>query len=232
MGSCASGSRGRDSPDAPDAGSRSRETRQLAPPILAVNSLMAVCSRLMADPRTMATAEEDARPSAVVGPHAVDVWTGVEVAFKWLASIEEQRWAVIEQLRAWGAVRSSDVVGDLGEWMAGLYYGVDLKPPSTPAYDLVAGDMLVQVKTLRSDRYRRGSMGRLQTGFTHLLAIRLDRSFRPVIVYEIPRAVVEQHASSTGRLELTKALESDPGVVRIPGDEFAAVVKRRLATRV
>jgi hypothetical protein len=26
------------------------------------------------------TAEEDARPSAVVGPPAVDVWTGVEVA--------------------------------------------------------------------------------------------------------------------------------------------------------
>jgi hypothetical protein len=28
----------------------------------------------------MATAEEDALPSAVVGPRAVDVWTGAEVA--------------------------------------------------------------------------------------------------------------------------------------------------------
>jgi hypothetical protein len=36
-----------------DAGSGSSETRQLAPPILAVNSLMAVCSRLMADPGTI-----------------------------------------------------------------------------------------------------------------------------------------------------------------------------------
>jgi hypothetical protein len=64
--------------------------------------------------------------------------------------------AAVEEVIELGIVRSRTLVGDLGEALAARYYGVELEPPFTPGYGLVADGRRVQVKTLRCTRRTRG----------------------------------------------------------------------------
>lgn len=162
--------------------------------------------------------------------HAVDLgeerWRAVTGLLAWLSSVEEQRRTAVAHLRDLGCVRSNELVGDLGEWIASAYYGRPLEPASNPNFDIRKGRKRVQVKTLRSDYYRRGSMGRIQD-FTHLFAIRLGRDFLPQVAFEIPYRVVSE-LSPTGRMELSRRMETAKGVKRIEADELRAAVKRHL----
>jgi hypothetical protein len=162
-------------------------------------------------------------------PSGADRWRAIEVAHMWLGSIETQRHTVREQLRELGCIRSDDIVGDFGEWLASCYYDAALEASSNRGFDLRTGVKRIEVKTLRSDRYRRGSMGRLtaHANFTHLLAIRLDKDFRPETAYEIPRETIEAH-SRGGRMGVTVALQSAEGVSTISADELIAAAGRRL----
>src|SRR5213079_3137352 len=113
-----------------------------------------------------------------------------------------------------GVLRSTSVVGDIGEWLASAYYGAPREPHSNPGFDLrvsVGSEeaKLIEVKTLRQnaeDSYRRGSMGQITDGFTHLFAIRLLPSFLPEVAFEIPRDVIATHCPS-GRMNLSRAIE-------------------------
>ena len=55
-----------------------------------------------------------------------------------------------ERLRAAGVLRTNNLVGDTGEWIAARFYGVELAPPRTQGYDLVTkGGLRVRLSPQR-----------------------------------------------------------------------------------
>lgn len=141
----------------------------------------------------------------------------VAAAMARLRAAERARRDAVEELVALGAVRSHVLVGDLGEQVAARYYGVDLAPPFTPGYDLVAPDgRLVQVKTLRATPTRnRSIIGEIKRPCDVVLAIRLDFDYTPTEALEIPIDVALSRVGKNGKLSWTRALAHHPGVRHI-----------------
>jgi len=115
-------------------------------------------------------------------------------------------------------VRSRVLVGDLGEQIAGAYYGVALAPQFTPGYDLMDRDgRRVQVKTLRATPERpRTIIGALTYPSDVLLAIRLDFDYSPSEALEMPVEIAEIYVGKNGKVDWTRKLAADPRVTNIP----------------
>lgn len=135
-----------------------------------------------------------------------------------LRAAERERHAAIGELVRLGAVRSRVLVGDLGEQIAGAYYGVALAPQFTPGYDLMDRDgRRVQVKTLRATPERpRTIIGALTYPSDVLLAIRLDFDYSPSEALEMPVEIAEIYVGKNGKVDWTRKLAADPRVTNIP----------------
>ena len=140
-----------------------------------------------------------------------------------LRSAERERRKAIDDLVKLKFVRSRRFVADIGEALAGRYYGVALAPnANTPGYDLETGDgRRVQVRTLRSEPHReRTVMGVMKEPYDVLLAIKLSYDYEPVRAIEVPRAVLERHYPHGAGTSWTKRLENDSEVRRISKHEL------------
>lgn len=99
--------------------------------------------------------------------------------------------ALLSELNRRGIIRTSDLVGGVGEHIAQRMYGGALSPVGTKAYDLIdAGGRLVQVKSRVANR----SEGRLKVtfktldGFDTCLALLLaPENLRPLMAREVRR---------------------------------------------
>ncbi len=147
----------------------------------------------------------------------------VAEAMQRLCSAERARREVIDELIKLGVVKSRRLVADLGEALAGRYYGVALAPnANNPGYDLETTEgRRVQVRTLRSEPHReRTLMGAMKEPYDVLLAIKLSVDYEPLRAIEVARSVLEQHYPHGARTSWTKQLENDPQVRRIPKQEL------------
>jgi hypothetical protein len=143
----------------------------------------------------------------------------IAIAMHRLRAAERERRQAIEALIELGVVRSKRLVADLGEEIAGRYYGVPLASNANePGYDLVAPDgRLVQVRALRSEPHReRTVMGVMTDPYDTLFAIKFWFEYEPLRAIEVPRPVLERHYEHGTRTSWTKRLEHDPEVRRIP----------------
>lgn len=146
----------------------------------------------------------------------------VEQAMRRLRQAERDRLDAIDDLVQLGVVRSRVFVGDLGESIAAEYYGVELAPAFTPAYDLIDGKgRRVQVKTLRgTPDGPRKIIGDMRGDFDVLLAIRLDFDYTPTEAIEMPSEVAREFIGRNGKVSWTKALADDSRVRRIGAEEL------------
>lgn len=127
-----------------------------------------------------------------------------------------------QRLKDAGLLRSNNLVGDVGEWIAARYYGVELAKTRTTGYDLITRDgRRVQVKTLRDGNDgRRTEAGRVLGPCDLVLLIRLAPDYTPVEALEFPFDVVrETYGSKPVRWSLRFA--ADPRVTTIPGDRLS-----------
>lgn len=144
-------------------------------------------------------------------------------AMRRLCDAERARREAIDDLIELGAIRSRRLVGDLGEALAGRYYGVELAAnANTRGYDLETKDgRRVQVRTLRSEPHReRTVMGVMADPYDVLLAIKLTNDYEPIRAIEVPRSVLERYYPHGARTHWTKRLEMDPKVRRISKREL------------
>ena len=143
-------------------------------------------------------------------------------AMERLRAAERERHAAIGDLVRLGVVRSRVLVGDLGEQMAAVYYGVELAPQFTPGYDLIDRQgRRVQVKTLRGTPTRpRTIIGTLNRPCDVLLALRLHFDYSPSEALEIPVDVAEAYVGKNGKVAWTHKLARDPRVQHIEGNAF------------
>jgi hypothetical protein len=124
-----------------------------------------------------------------------------------LAKCDAKRRTLIAELRKERYVRGRGLVGELGEWLAGRYYRVDLARASTPGYDLVHNGLLIQVRALRSTpEHRRTVLGHMREPYDVLLALRFDESYRVTDALEVPRAVLDELFPNGRRVTWTRAL--------------------------
>ena len=102
--------------------------------------------------------------------------------------------AASNRLRAAGLLRSNNLVGDVGEWIAARHYRVPLAKTRTQGYDLTTADgRRVQVKTLKDGNDgRRSEAGRVLGPCDMLLMIRLAPDFTPLAAVEIDFSVVQE----------------------------------------
>jgi hypothetical protein len=124
--------------------------------------------------------------------------------------------AASDRLRTAGLLRSNNLVGDVGEWIAARYYGVPLAKTRTQGYDLTTADgWRVQVKALRDGNDgRRSEAGRVLGPCDKLLMIRLAPDFTPLAAIEVDFSVVQEiFGDKPVRWSLTFA--SDPRVRHI-----------------
>lgn len=126
------------------------------------------------------------------------------------------------RLKDAGLLRSNNLVGDVGEWIAARYYDVPLAPTRTQGYDLVTADhRRVQVKTLRDGNDgRRSEAGRCLGPCDLVLLIRLAPDYSPVEALEVPFEVI-QEVYGTKPVRWSLRFASDPRVTVIPGDRLS-----------
>jgi hypothetical protein len=137
----------------------------------------------------------------------------VERAFAELVEAARAQQAAIEELRAEGVLRSRNLVGDLGEYVAARFYGGELSGPGEPGYDVLAPDgRRVQVRTLRvTPHNRRTVMGVMREPYDVLFALRIDEHYAPLEAFEAPREVVDELFPGR-RVTWTRRLASDSRV--------------------
>lgn len=140
--------------------------------------------------------------------------------------------AILDDLRAFheagqrlkdaGLLRSNNLVGDVGEWIAARYYGVPLAKTRTTGYDLVTRDRLrVQVKTLRDGNDgRRTEAGRVLGPCDLVMLIRLAPEYTPIEALEV-RFDVIQEVYGTKPVRWSRRFTADPRVTIIPGDRLS-----------
>jgi hypothetical protein len=124
--------------------------------------------------------------------------------------------ATSDRLRAAGLLRSNNLVGDVGEWIASRYYGVPLAKTRTQGYDLVtASGLCVQVKTLKDGNDgRRIEAGRVLGPCDMLMMIRLSPDFTPLAAVETDFEVVRE-AFGDRPVRWSLAFAKDPRVRHI-----------------
>lgn len=127
-----------------------------------------------------------------------------------------------QRLREAGLLRSNNLVGDVGEWIASRYYGVPLAKTRTQGYDLITNDdKRVQVKTLRDGNDgRRSEAGRVLGPCDIVLLIRLAPDYTPVVALEIPFSVVEE-VFGTKPVRWSLRFAADPRIRTVPGNQLS-----------
>lgn len=126
------------------------------------------------------------------------------------------------RLKATGLLRTNSLVGDVGEWVAARYYGVELADTVTRGYDLTIADgRRVQVKTLKDGNDgRRTEAGRVLGPCDVLLIIRLALDYTPLEAIEVDFAVVKE-VFGTRPVRWSRKFAADPRVQTIPGSELS-----------
>lgn len=146
----------------------------------------------------------------------------IDRAMERLRAVERERRAAIDDLIRLGVVRSRVFVGDLGEQLAALHYGVELAPPFTAGYDLVDREgRRIQVKTLRATpEAPRTIIGEVKEPCDVVLAIRLDFDYSPTEAIEIPVEVAREYVGKNGKVSWTRRLVDDCRVRRVSGSDL------------
>lgn len=126
-----------------------------------------------------------------------------------------------ERLRAAGLLRSNSLVGDVGEWIAARYYGVQLAQTRTQGYDLITSDgRRVQVKTLKDGNDgRRTEAGQVLGPCDTVMLIRLAPSYVPVEALEFPFTVVLD-VYGTKPVRWSRRFAADPRVRTILAEDL------------
>jgi hypothetical protein len=131
----------------------------------------------------------------------------LRAAMRRLQAAERARRAAIEELIRLGAVRSHVLVGDLGERIAAMYYGVELLPQFTPGHDLVdRRGRRIDVKTLHATPEKpRTIIGQPKRPCDLVFALRLHYDYTPAEALEIPIELAEAYVGANGKLSWTQS---------------------------
>jgi hypothetical protein len=111
--------------------------------------------------------------------------------------------ATLDALAARGVLRSSNLVGDYGEWLFAKAFGWELMPPSVKSHDACDADGLRYQIKARRDAGRGGALqlGIMRNlgddGFDHLAAALLAADYSVQLAIIAPRDVVAEQAAFT-----------------------------------
>jgi hypothetical protein len=127
-----------------------------------------------------------------------------------------------ERLKAAGLLRTNNLVGDVGEWIAARYYGVQLARTVTRGYDLTTQDgRRVQVKTLKDGNDgRRVEAGTVLGPCDLVLLIRLAPDYAPLEAIEVDFDVV-QEVFGAGPVRWSEKFAADPRVRSIQASDLS-----------